>query len=43
MNIHDEDIITKVSNTLPREYDELVVYLQVQLDTESGVDFNNLK
>ena len=32
MNILDEDIITKVLNTLPREYEELVDSLQVQMD-----------
>ena len=38
-----EDIINKVLNTLPREYDELVDYLQVQMDTEIGVTLSNLK
>ena len=34
MKILDEDIITKVLNTLPREYEVLVYSLQVQMDTE---------
>ena len=34
MKILDEDIITKVLNTLPREYEALVDSLQVQMDTE---------
>ena len=43
MKIIDEDIITKVLNTLPREYEELVDSLQVQMDTEKGVTLDNLK
>ena len=34
MKIIDEDIITKVLNTLPREYEALVDSLQVQMHTE---------
>ena len=34
MKILDEDIITKVLNTLPRDYEALVDSLQVQMDTE---------
>ena len=33
MKIIDEDIITKVLNKLPREYESLVDSLQVQMDT----------
>ena len=33
MKILDEDIITKVLNTLPRDYESLVDSLQVQMDT----------
>ena len=43
MKIIDEDIITKVLNTLPREYEALVDSLQVQMDTEKGVTLDNLK
>lgn len=37
MKILDEDIITKVLNTLTREYEALVYSLQVQMETEKGV------
>ena len=43
MNILDEDIITKVLNTLPREYEALIYSLQVQMETEKGVSLENLK
>ena len=43
MKIIDEYIITKVLNTLPREYEALVDSLQVQMDTEKGVTLDNLK
>ena len=33
MKIIDEDIITKVLNTLPREYESLLDSLKVQMDT----------
>ena len=33
VNILDEDIITKVLNTLPRDYKELVDSLQVDIDS----------
>ena len=38
MKIKDEEIITKVLNTLPREYESLVYSLQVQLETELGLN-----
>ena len=37
MKILDEYIITKVLNTLPRDYEALVDSLQVQMDTEKGL------
>ena len=43
MKIIDEDIITKILNTLTREYETLVDSLQVQMDTEKGVTLENLK
>ena len=43
MKILDEDIITKVLNTLPREYESLVDSLKVQMSTEAGVSLENLK
>ena len=43
MKIIDKDIIKKVLNTLPREYEALVDSLQVQMDTEKGVTLDNLK
>ena len=43
MKILDEDIITKVLNTLPRVYESLVYSLQVQMDSEKGVTLDNLK
>ena len=43
MKILDEDIITKVLNTLQRDYEALVDSLQVQMDTEKGVTLDNLK
>ena len=43
MKIFDEDIITKVFNTLPRGYEELVDSLQVQMNSEKGVTLDNLK
>lgn len=43
MKILYEDIINKVLNKLPREYDLLVDSLQVQMDTEVGVTLINLK
>ena len=43
MNILDEDIITKVLNTLPRDYEALVDSLQVQMDSEKGDTLDNLK
>ena len=43
MKILDEDIITKVLNTLSIEYESLVDSLQVQMVTEKGVSLENLK
>ena len=43
MKILDKDIITKVLNTLPRDYEALVDSLQVQMDSEKGVTLDNLK
>ena len=43
MNIIDEEIINKVLNTLPRDYEDLVDSLQVQMDSEKGVTLDNLK
>ena len=43
MNILYKDIITKVLNTLTRDYEALVYYLQVQMDSEKGVTLDNLK
>ena len=43
MNILDEDIITKVLNTLPREYESLVYSLQVQMENEKGLSLENFK
>ena len=43
MKILDEDIITKVLNTLPREYEALVDSIQVQMYTEKVVTLDNLK
>ena len=43
MKILDEYIITKVLNTLPREYESLVDTLQVQMSIDEGVTLDNLK
>ena len=43
MKILDKYITTKVLNTLPREYEDLVDSLQVQMDTESVINLNNIK
>ena len=43
MKIPEEDIITKVLNTLSRDYKALVYSLQVQMDSEKGVTLDNLK
>ena len=43
MKILDEDIITKVLDTLPRDYEALVDSLQVQMHSEKFVTLDNLK
>ena len=43
MNILDEDIITKVLNTIERDYEALVYLLQVQMDSEKVCPWINSK
>ena len=43
MKILDEDIITKVLNTLPRDYESLVNSLKVKMNSEKCVTLDNLK
>ena len=43
MKILNENIITKVLNTLPREYEDLVDSLKVQMATEKVLSLDNLK
>ena len=43
MKILDEYIITKALNTLPRDYEDLVYSIQVQMDSEKGATLDNIK
>ena len=43
MKILNEDIISKVLNTLQRYYESLVDSIQVHMDSEKGVTLDNLK